>query len=300
MAAVRFHRDVQARIEDLAALGSAREATDLHKALVLGPPAAYEREPTMPLRYFTQVHERSPEGAATTAMLLVTDPRWVPASQPLMRAVSASGILSDEDLDLLAQAFVAAGPRVYWECPNDWFGGPAILIALDDEPRGIDGDEEIAHGAEIDEEDDARTLVTRAVPPGARRWAADRLVRRAPSTWVQLRARATSLGGPGGGAVLRGVLDAIDVLPIAAARLLRDEALQSSRGDVRLAAMQLLADEDLDAARDRAAFDPSQKVRQWGSGLRPRSGEPGREHVHCRHGTAAAAGEPAIRQASLF
>lgn len=79
---MRYRHDVEARLHDLAALTSARDAAELHKALVLGPPAAYEREPTMPLHYFTQVHEHAPEGAATTAMLLVTDPRWVPGAVP--------------------------------------------------------------------------------------------------------------------------------------------------------------------------------------------------------------------------
>lgn len=299
MAAVRSRRDVEARAADLSSLGSAHEAGELHRALVLGPPAAYEREPTMPLHYFTRVHEHNPEGAATTAVLLVTDPRWVPASQPLMRAVADTGILSEQDLDLLAQTFVAAGPNVYWECPSDWFSGPEIVIAGEDKVVH-DSDEDTAGGAEIDDDDDGRTVVARAVPAGARRWAAALLVRRAPASWGQLLVRARSLGGPDGGAILRGVLDAIDDLPVAAARLIRDEALQSSRHDVRLPAIQLLAEEDLEAARERAATDPSQKVRQWGTRLQPRNDEHDPDCEHRVHAKVAPASEHAGLQVPLF
>jgi hypothetical protein len=123
--------DVDSRLRDMAALGSARDASELWRALVLAPPAAYEREPMMPVCYFTSVHDHDREGAVQTAMLLVTDRRWVPASGPLMTALEATGLIGVDELDLLAQTFVAAGPEVYWRCPDDWFTGPEIVIDLD-------------------------------------------------------------------------------------------------------------------------------------------------------------------------
>ena len=45
---------------------------------------------------------------------------------------------------------------------------------------------------------------------------------------------------------------------------LREEALRSGRAEVRLAALQLLAAEDVETARVRASRDPSQNVRRWG------------------------------------
>ncbi len=259
MVPVKHGRNIQARLEDLAALGSAATPDELHRALVLRPPAAYEREHSLPLLYFVQVHERAPAAAAMTAMLLVTDPRWVPVAQPLMRAIVATGILSDENLDLLAEAFVAAGPQVSWACPDDWFDGPAVVIDLDGAPTDI-----LVDGTSA-EDDHPPTVAARTLPPGARRWAAEHLVRRTPPRWAQLHNRARELGGPGGGAVLRGLLDAVDAVPSAAARVLRDEALRSGRAQLRLAALQLLAVDDVETAQFRAAQDPSQKVRRWGA-----------------------------------
>lgn len=70
--------DVEARLEDMTALGTAASPDELHTALVLRPPAAFEREHSVPLNYFVRAHERGPAAAVTTAILLVTDPRWVP------------------------------------------------------------------------------------------------------------------------------------------------------------------------------------------------------------------------------
>lgn len=212
-----------------------------------------------------------------------------------MAALATTGLLSGNDLDLLAHAFVASRRQVYWACPDDWFDRPAIVIDLD-------ADAEVAlEGAELTDNDEPAAVVARTVSAGVRRWAAAHLVRETPSLWAQLRTRARDLGGADGGGVLRGVLDAVDTLPAAAARLLRDDALRSGRGDVRLAALQILADEDLDAGQALAAADSHQEVRQWGARLRaPRTDGGRNEKAFAHHHELETADALADVQGSLF
>ena len=286
--------DVEARLEDMTALGTAASPDELHRALMLRPPAAFEREHSVPLNYFVRAHERGPAAAVTTAMLLVTDPRWVPVAQRLMRAIAATGIVSDDDLDLLAEVFVVAGPQVYWACPDGWLDGPRVVIDFDDGPTPISVD------GTSTEDDHPPTVVARAVPGGARRWAAEYMIRRTPERWAQLRNRARELAGQNGGYVLRGLLDAVDVLPRATARGLREEALRSGRAEVRLAALQLLAAEDVETARVRASRDPSQNVRRWGAQLRAPSDRVERVADIGPPPGQAATGRPDRHQATLF
>lgn len=269
-----YRRDVEARLDDLAALTSARDAGELHRALVLGPPAAYERQPTLPLHSFRTVHEHSREGSVVTALLLITDPRWVPASGPLISRLESTGLITDEELDLLAQTFLAAGPHVYWACPDDWFGGPEIVISLDDQPIEADRPPiEAIEFAETPSEDDHGALVARAVPSGARRWAAERALRSAPFAWGQILRRARDAGSQAGAAIMQGLLDAIDTLPPAAVDLIQTRALAWGRADVRHAALHLLAETDPDAAHALGAQDANDTIRKWAAGCsRARSG----------------------------
>jgi len=72
-----------------------------------------------------------PDGAATTALLLLTDRRWRNATSRLVRRIEESGLVPDDQLDLVARTILTAGPQVYWEAPRDWFGGPAIVLDPD-------------------------------------------------------------------------------------------------------------------------------------------------------------------------
>ncbi|MGH9114051.1 MAG: hypothetical protein ACRDZN_17380, partial [Acidimicrobiales bacterium] len=73
---------------------------------------------------FHQVHTDEPDGAVATALLLLTDRRWCHATGRLVRRIEDSGLVPDDQLDLLAQTFLAAGAQAYWEAPADWFDGP--------------------------------------------------------------------------------------------------------------------------------------------------------------------------------
>ena len=255
------NKDPDARLDDLGALMDARTAADLHRALVLRPPAAFEREPSVPLMYFRNAHDDDPGRAAETAMLLATDPRWRVAAAPLIEAIDATGIVPTDELDLLARAFISADADVYWECPDDWFSTIAIIISESDDPPGsLDGDAD-----DIDEP--GPTFAARVISPGLRRWASARVVRLDPSTWADVLARTKELGGEGGGGLMRGILDSIDVLPLKAKALVRQEALKSGRSDVRQAALQQIAALDWSLARTLGMRDTNKQVRRWASVL---------------------------------
>lgn len=235
----------EARMADLGILLAAADADELHRALVLSVPACQEREPTLAVALFRSIHERAGDGAAVTAMLLMTDARWSAAARPVATRLEETGLVPGDELDLLARAFVAADDAVYWSCPADWFDGPEIVVTFDDDD--IDGDEE------EQPVDDREVVVARRVTTGLRRWAAARLVRSEPSTWGELLGLARSVGGARGGAVMLGLLDERTILTHPAARLIETAALQWSRRDVRAAASRRVT--SMPRARPPAADD---------------------------------------------
>ena len=255
------NKDPDARLDDLTALMDANTPADLHRALVLGPPAAYEREISMPLTYFRNAHDHNPARAAETAMLLATDPRWRVTAGPLIEAIDATGIIPPDELDLLARAFISADANVYWKCPDEWFSTIAIIISeSDNPPRSLDGDTE-------DTDEPGPAVAARVITPGLRRWASARVVRLDPSVWADVYACAKELGGEGGGGLMRGILDSLDVLPSKAKTLVCQEALKSGRSDVRQAALQQIAVLDWSLAQTLGMRDANERVRRWASGL---------------------------------
>ena len=254
------NRDPDARLDDLTALMDAKTPADLHRALVLGPPAAYERETSMPLTYFRNAHDHDPVRAAETAMLLATDPRWRVTAGPLIAAIDATGLVPPEELDLLARAFINADVNVYWKCPDDWFSTIAIVISEHHDPHPFD------HGGNGTDKP-GPTVAARVITPGLRRWASARVVRLDPSAWADIQARATQLGGEGSGGLIRGLLDAIDVLPSKSRTLVRQEALKSGRSDVRQEALRQTALRDWSLARTLGMSDGNERVRRWATGF---------------------------------
>lgn len=176
------------------------------------------------------VHKDNPDGAVATALLLVTDHRWRKAAGRLMRQIDESGIVRPEDLDVLAQTFLVAGPQVYWEVPGQWFDGPAVIIdigpqSVDDEPKESSGEGPV--------------IVARDVRPPLRRWAAGRLVRADSGVWGQLVRRAREMGPRGGAAIVRGVLDGVEDLTPAARTAVLTLATEWPQRDVREAAAEI-------------------------------------------------------------
>jgi hypothetical protein len=221
-------------LDELAVLFGAQSADELHRRLVVLPTVPGNTSDTfVPWSLFHQFHDGQPEGAATTAMLLVTDRRWRTATGRLIRRIAESGLVPVDDLDLLAQAFLAAGSDVYWEASADWFDGPEIVI---DGPDSLSEETDDSRAAG---EDDGLMVVAREVRPPLRRWAAERLVRADPGIWGAMVARAKELDARSRAAVVRGILDAIDTLVPPAATMFLGLAANWPQHDVREAARQL-------------------------------------------------------------
>lgn len=92
-----------------------------------------------PFVLLSKHHERDAAGSPVTAMLMVTDIRWRDGAGKLIRQIEQSGMVDDGALDLLAEAFLAAGDALFWEVPAPMGrrppGRPAARSAADDDDR---------------------------------------------------------------------------------------------------------------------------------------------------------------------
>ncbi len=221
-------------IGELMGLMEAESLDELYRRLVLWP---RERRNTWdafePWCIFHRFHEHDPEGAATTVTLLVTDVRWGSAAGRLMVQIADSGLVATEDLDLLGDVFLSAGKYVFWDVPEEWFrGGPAIGLG----PEGPDVVDPLPP-----DEDRAPAVASREVFPPLRRWAAARLAASNPTRWPALVERARELDSRGGAAVMRGLLDSVDVMDPEVRPVLLDLAAGWPNKGVREAATNTVA-----------------------------------------------------------
>lgn len=162
-------------------LWTAETSDDLRRVLVLHSPMRSSADAFEPYALLSKHHKVDPSSTAVTAMLMVTDIRWRGGAGNLIRRIEQSGMVDDGPLDLLAEAFLAAGDALFWEVPDEWFG-VEILIAIDE------ADQEFVEGEEDD--DERPTVARRQVYPPLRRWAAGRLVGRDPQRWGDVYERA--------------------------------------------------------------------------------------------------------------
>jgi len=107
--------DSWSSLDELVALHTADAPDELHRRLLCFPDGGGNKadafEPWCLLRQF---HKDESEGAVVTALLLLTDRRWRNATGRLVRRIEESDLVPDDDLDLLAQTFLAAESQVYW------------------------------------------------------------------------------------------------------------------------------------------------------------------------------------------
>jgi hypothetical protein len=249
-----------AALSEVANLWLAPTADALHRILLLHPPILETADSYEPFALLSQHHESEPAGSAATATLLLTDRRWRKGVAQLVRRIADSGIIGDDELDLLARTFLTADDAVYWQVPADWFADEAITIVLSDDD-GDDPDREPADAQKA-------VVARREIFPPLRRWAASRVLAQDPATWPMLLARAAELNARDSAAVMAGVLDSLDVLPPAAQRLLIDKAKTWPQQGVRRAAFDfILARDGKQAAYLLARDDPNAKIRAWASTL---------------------------------
>jgi hypothetical protein len=198
-------------------------------------------------------------GTGFVALLLCTCRRWGRATGRLIAAIESADLLSDGELDELAEAFLADEVEVVY--PLAWVSPQLLEIDLHDPTN--------TRVIRVDEDTPVRT--TRRIAPPLRRWAARRLLSGGLERLDQLLARAQRLDPHGRAAVILGLLDAAAVLDTEERRRLMRIGLATGTARVRCAALELVCELDgSDAALRRARSDPDAKVRAW----RPRSGEP--------------------------
>lgn len=240
MARVDFEDD-RTPLEDLVALHTADDAGELHRRLLcFGAGGGNKSDAFEPWCLFHHVHAEEPEGAVVTALLLLTDGRWRNATGRLVRQIEESGLVPDDQLDLLAQTFLAAGPQLYWEAPGDWFTGPAIVLAPGDtDIPDVSGAVEVIEDDEPLDPEDGPVVFVREVRPPLRRWAAVRVVRSDPSCWGAVVQRARQVDPRGGAAIIHGLLDSIGLLAPATRDLVLDLAESWPQRKVREAATAL-------------------------------------------------------------
>lgn len=267
--------DPEEGLREMLDLWSAETADALHRALVLYPPIRASANHSEPLALLQHHHATEPGTSPTTAMLLLTDRRWRSAVGPLARAIGDSGILSDEHLDLLATAVVAAADAVFWQVPDAWFanGATITLGPRDDDHEGPDradddtGDPTGSAGG--DHEPERLTVARRDLPPPLRRWATTHAIRRDRSRWGTMITRARDLSAPHAAATLAGLMDAIDALEPPAQTFVVDRALASRDHGVRWLALRRIAQNgDVDKAHALAKDDPNRRIRDWADDLR--------------------------------
>jgi hypothetical protein len=233
--AARDVEDDWTPLDDHVALHTADDAGELQRRLLcFGDGGGNKADAFEPWCLLHKFHKDDSEGAVVPAMLLLTDGCWRNATGRLVRRIEESGLVPDDQIDLLAQTFLAAGPQVYWEAPGGWFDGPAIVLDAD-RPDAIDVTEhEDPSGA-----DDGPVVFAREVRSPLRRWAAARAVRADPSCWGELVQRARQVDPLGGAAIIHGLVDSVDLLAPATRTLVLNLAETWPQRKLREAAMAL-------------------------------------------------------------
>lgn len=248
--------DPEEGLREWLALGNAPDADTLHQVLVMYSPIRHSADTLEPIGLLRRVVETEPEETFTTAFLLLTDRRWRRGSSQLARRVEESGCLDDDELDELAQLFVAADRALFWAVPDHWFGDEELVIGeADADGRGQEADE-------------APIRVAREVHPPLRRWAAARLVRSDLVSFDAVIERTGAVCARAAAAIMLGVLDAVDALDAAARDRLIDDAVLWPEHRVRRAAIELVSTRDGDeAAYGLAIRDPNARIRDWAPSL---------------------------------
>lgn len=234
------------RVEDLVAIARATTPENLWRHLLAYPTLRAERDDFEAIVVFRRLHKEETRDAARTAALLCTDYRWRNAAMRLIVHIEATEALTTGELDDLADAFL--WDDVYrWTLPRSWLYDGTIHATAGHHDDTVE--------------------VERLIPPSLRRWAAGRIARSDPSRSVEVIQRTAELDTRGGDSVITGLLDVCNSWQRDARAAMVDLGCAWSNGNVRLAALRLLADIDPDDAARRAAADPSAKVRGHAAGF---------------------------------
>lgn len=267
---MRPSADPEACLGELVSLWTAASADVLHRVLVLHPYGRESSDAFEPIALLTKHHATEPGTSVATATLLLTDRRWRGGVGQLVRGIADSGLLTPEQLDAMALAFLAADRYVYWPVPDAWFTAESVALVIRDD---------VGENADEVAVSEGPAVAVRDVAPPLRRWAAARLVAREPAAWPRVLARAQDLDARHGAAVVAGMFESIGLMPAAAQAWLVTKGTTWPHQSVRRAALEVVAARDgADVAFQLAHADPNAKIRDWAATLgRSRPGAPGLE-----------------------
>lgn len=189
--------------------------------------------------------------ASFLALMLCTCRRWDRITAKLIAGIEGSGLLSDDELDDLADSLLA--DELVISYPLAWVS-----------PQWLDVD--LSDGASCSYTVDERTLgeYRPSLEPPLRRWAARRALRADPERFDDLLSAASRLEPRYRGALLHGLLDAADALDENRQRGLIRRGLETAQAGVRRTALDRLCELDgPEKARRRARADANAAVRRW-------------------------------------
>jgi hypothetical protein len=158
----------------LAALFAAETVDELWRGLVLGPGLSCSTGAWDAEMLWRHHHEEGQPGALDSALLLCTEHGCRQATNRVIAAIVASGVLQDDELALLARRLME-GTTILWQVPASWREGDGVESLL----QPADGADE-ADGAAAG--DEAGLFARRQVRPPLHRWAAGQLLRHDPTS----------------------------------------------------------------------------------------------------------------------
>jgi hypothetical protein len=199
-----------------------------------------------------RVHGTSQLSASLVALLLCTTcRRWSRVTAELIVAIEGSGLLTDADLDELAESCLVRERVISYRLA--WVASQWLEI---DVGTGT------SRAVTVDEHALAEHRPT--FEPPLRRWASRRALRNDPERLEAMLIAARDFPSRHRDALIHGLLDAADVLDAAARGRLIGRGLQAGQGSVRVTALDRLCELDgPEKALRRALDDPSATVRAW-------------------------------------
>ena len=242
--------------EGLMRVRTASSTAELHRLLITGHLFARSVDYREAAGLLRQFHTPDGRGAADTAVLLILSERWHPYTAKMISGLVASGILTNEVLDEVAQRLLWPD-RPTWKHPSSWFG---LQITV-----GPGRSRSPRHGTSPDRL--VRTALS--APRGVVwRWAATHLLRRGLSDLDSVLARCEGLSAYDADAVVAGIIEAMDHLPEHESTRAIAFGLAAGNSNTRLLTLQaLLVREGSDAVVRRAEQDPSARVCAWAAAL---------------------------------
>jgi hypothetical protein len=250
--------------EGLARVRAASSSAELQRLLITGHLSVRSADYREAAGLLRQFHAADVRGAADTAVLLMLSERWHPHTAQMIADLVASGILSDEALDEVAQRLLWPD-RPTLTHPSSWFGLEITLgpQGPSSSPRQVTSPDRLV-----------RTALP--APRGVvRRWAATHLLHRGLTDVDSVVARCEGLSAYDADAVVAGIVEAIDHLPEHESARAIALGLAAGNSNTRLLTLQaLLVREGPDAAVRRAEQDPSARVRAWAAALTRRKQQP--------------------------